>query len=51
MQLDMDYGAGEIDDKEYKRDCWRDKDLELMTGGCVFVLRMAGTWYVHCSAA
>ena len=46
-QIEVDYLTGEIGDKEYKREHWRDKDLEPMMGGRVFVPRMAGNWYVH----
>ena len=47
MQLEIDYGAREINDEEYERDRWRDTDLEPKAGGWEFVTRMAGTGYVH----
>jgi len=44
--LEVESGTREISNKVYTREYWRDEDLELMEGGCVFVLQMAGTGYV-----
>ena len=50
-QLEVDCGAGDIGDKGYAREHWKDEDVRPRAGGCVIVARMAGTGYVCSHAA
>jgi hypothetical protein len=43
---EVEYCAGELDEEEYLRDCWRARDVQLPAGGRVFEARVAGTGYV-----
>ena len=40
-------GESEMSDGEYERHLWMEDQLHPVTGGCVFVARMAGTGYVR----